>query len=257
MQRRTDLRPPSLADHCVGLHSTRSRLVREWARLSRRPSAVRAAAAWGITDPAPVSLDEVLRAVGAGGDLSRAADERLRHLVSIARDDDLAARVVIERLTPGLLKLAGKYRGAGDEFEDLLAAAWIAIRTYNPTRRPSNIAVALLSDAEYAAYRRSFRRKEHTDRPASLPDQLAALDDRHPADELADVLDDAVAAGLPAADADLVRRLVMCGSTEVLARELDVTSRTIRNRRARAIAAVRELTAVGAAPDRSTVRRVG
>lgn len=244
MQRRIDLRPIPVAARS-GIRSTRSRLAREWARLSCRPDAVETAAGWGVTADPPKSLDDVLSAVGAGGDLSRDADERLRRLVAIAGDDELAARVVIERITPGLLKLAGKYRSGGDEFEELLAAAWIAIRTYNPGRRPSNIAVALLSDAEYAAYRRRFRRREYTDPAAPLPEQLAVADDRHPADELAELLAAAVEAGLPAADADLMRRLVMDGSTETIARDLDVTSRTIRNRRERAIAALRELAVAG------------
>jgi DNA-directed RNA polymerase specialized sigma24 family protein len=203
------------------LRSTRTRLGHEWRRLNFRPSSVRIASAWQITSGPPSCLDDVLTAVGAGGDSSPAADLRLRRLVAIARTDDLAARVVIERILPGLLKLTSKYRRSTDSFEELLAAAWIAVRTYNPERSPSNIAVALLSDAEYAAYRRRMRRREHIE--------------PH----------DAEAAGMRADDVDLVRRLAAETSTEELAHQLHVTSRTIRNRRGRAVAALRELALSG------------
>jgi RNA polymerase sigma factor (sigma-70 family) len=227
------------------LRSTRTRLGHEWRRLNFRPSSVRIASAWQITSGPPSCLDDVLTAVGAGGDSSPAADLRLRRLVAIARTDDLAARVVIERILPGLLKLTSKYRRSTDSFEELLAAAWIAVRTYNPERSPSNIAVALLSDAEYAAYRRRMRRREHIEPPTPLPEQLAAVDERHAADELAALLDDAEAAGMRADDVDLVRRLAAETSTEELAHQLHVTSRTIRNRRGRAVAALRELALSG------------
>ena len=40
-----------------------------------------------------------------------------------------------------------------------LAGLWIAIRTFNPDRRPSCLAVSLLADAEYQAYRRRQRQR--------------------------------------------------------------------------------------------------
>lgn len=229
----------------VSTSPTRARLLREWNRLATRPDAVRAAARWSITATPPASLDEVLAAVGDGGDRSREADRRLRELVAIARHDELAARVVVERLAPGLITLAYRYRGNDGAFEELLAAAWIAVRTYNPDRSPSNIAVALLSDTEYGAYRRGFRRRDHVERPAPLPDQLAAAEHRHPADELAELLDDASAAGMRSDDVDLVRQLVTTPDAETLARAHNVTSRTIRNRRDRAVASLRELALAG------------
>jgi hypothetical protein len=224
---------------------TRTRLAREWNRLTTRTDALHTAARWGVTPNPPSSLDDVLAAVGAGGDRSRDADRRLRRLVVIARHDELAARVVIERLVPGLITLAHRYRGNDGAFEELLAAAWIAVRTYNPARSPSNIAVALLSDTEYGAYRRGFRRRDQRERPAPLPEQLAAADHRHAADELAELLDDAFAAGMRRDDVDLVRQLVTTPDTETLARAHNVTSRTIRNRRDRAVASLRELALAG------------
>ena len=224
--------------------STRRSLSREWARLSTRPTSLRTAAAWRIT-PRPTSLDEVVEAIGGNDRRSDAADERLRRLVALARRDDLAARVVIERLVPGLLALARKYPDRPDAFEELLAAAWIAVRTYNSERTPANIAVALLSDAEYGAYRKAFRRREYVDRPAQLPDDLPADDGPHPSQELAELLAEARQAGVRPDDLDLVRRLVATPNTEELARDLAVTSRTIRNRRERAVASLRQLALAG------------
>lgn len=192
-----------------------------------------------MTDGPPRSLDEVLVSVGAG-DRSRAADDRLRRLLLIARDDDLAARVVVERLLPGLMANARR-RGAPNAFEELLAGLWIAIRTFNPERRPSCVAATLLADADYHAYRRRHRQRSNDERPTELDDRVADERMPHPIDELAELLRDARRAGMDPDDVELVRLLVAYPSTEDIAVRLDVTSRTVRNRRERVTRQLREL----------------
>ena len=69
----------------------------------------------------------------------------------------LAARIVLQRLVPGLRSIARR-RGrrpddgdtqAPDLFHDLLANAWIVIRCYPIERRPFNVAANLLKDVGY------------------------------------------------------------------------------------------------------------
>ena len=59
-------------------------------------------------------------------------------------------------------------------------------------------------------------------------------------EELARVLADARAAGVPADDLELVRHLLRTGSTGQVARDLQVSARTIRNRRERVTIRLRE-----------------
>lgn len=223
--------------------ATRRRLAHEWAELTVRRAAIQHAATWGVTDEPPRSLDDVRVAVGAG-DRSTAADQRLRRLVELAAHDDLAARVVIERLVPGLMTLARR-RAERDSFEELLAGLWIAIRTFNPERRPSCIAVALLTDADHHAYRRRLRRRSSGERPSGdadgIADRLADERDVDPLTELATLVADARRAGMSDDDLELVRLLVAHPSTEDVAARLDVTSRTVRNRRDRVARRLREV----------------
>ena len=60
-------------------------------------------------------------------------------------------------------------------------------------------------------------------------------------EELAGVLADARAAGVPTTDLELVRRLLRTGSPAQVARDLQVTTRTIRNRRDRVTLRLRQL----------------
>ena len=222
--------------------STSVRLAREWATISRRPRLVSRANTWEVTDRPITSLDELVRAVGGGGDCSSEADQRLRRLVTVARHDDLAGRVVVERLTPGLLAIARRQaRQDPRAFEELLAAAWIAIRTYNPQRRPASVAAALLSDTEYSAYRRWRRHRGASEVPVEFLEHGAAEPEPDPRDELADLVEHARAAGMCRTDLDLVMRLATTPRTEDVALQLSVTARTVRNRRDRVTAALREI----------------
>lgn len=217
--------------------TTGRRLTLEWARLRTRPDALRRAAGWALIEGSVGDLDQVLEAVGFETRRTHEAEQRLRQLVSLASDDELAARVLVQRLLPGLLAVVSKRRrgGYGDTvFDELLATLWISIRTYNPERNPACIAAALISDADYRAFRSAARKRSSTERPTDIDDNLhAASDTRCASDELNELLDDALEAGVPGDDIDLVRQLVETPTTIDLARRLNVTPRTIRNRRAR------------------------
>lgn len=214
-----------------------TRLHGEWRRLRRRPDHLDRVSVWGF---GPIDdLDELL--VLCGLDQSPAPDHDLhiRRLVELARNDDLAARVVIQRLLPGLLTVVARrgrqgYRTSGDPLDELLGATWVAVRTFDPGRRPSSLAAALVSDAEYRVYRAPFRRRraDPVD-PTTLELTTLRPDSPHPADELTELLADAEDAGLPRCDLDLAQRLLTSTSTEAIAAALGVTARTIRNRRKR------------------------
>lgn len=224
--------------------TTGDRLAAEWARLRRRPRVLRAANRWQITSEPVADLDDLLRAVGFDVAASPATEARLRALVHHAADDELAARVVIQRILPGLLAVVRRRRRwvGDDAFDDLLGAAWVAVRTFNPARRPACLAAALISDADYRAFRAAARRRTADFAPVA---ELAHIgDDREPhaADELAQIFREALAAGVPHADIALLGQLIASPTTNDLAARLHVTPRTVRNRRDRIAERLREVT---------------
>jgi hypothetical protein len=212
------------------------RLNAEWARLSHRPAAVDAARRWHVTERPFDDLGQLLVIAGHRQPTTPAADEVLRRLLVEAQRDQLAGRVVLQRILPGLLgTVRRRAAGAGVSglLEELVGAAWIAIRSYDPTRRPSSLAAALVWSAEHRAFRPSKRTRPDVERPV---DPTVELDVPwrpavSPCDELARVLADASAAGVADEDLAFVRHLVRTGSPGQVARELDVTPRTVRNRR--------------------------
>ena len=142
-----------------------ARLNAEWEHLvtHRRTKVVPAAWRRG-QDLAPyATLAELLAATGRGGGLDdEAADRLLAAVVACAATDELAARLVLQRVTGGLVLTAIRRsaRGAWDLqelFDDLVGHAWTVIRTYPLGRRPTKIAVNILRDAEYLSCVRPFR----------------------------------------------------------------------------------------------------
>lgn len=215
------------------------RLQREWRRLSRSPQALATARSWSLRVVAFDSLDDLLVATGLGC-TDRPADHDdavLADLLVAARCHPLAARVVLQRLLPGLSAIARR-RTPRDSthlvsVDELLAVAWTVICTYPIERRPCFVVSGLLRTCEYHAFRRPHRRKAHI---VPVPNERFALraapEDDEAAIELRSLLDDAARAGLSADDLVLARRLAGGTTTAELAAEAQVTERTIRNHRA-------------------------
>jgi hypothetical protein len=223
-----------------GRRATSTRLNAEWRRLHDRPAAVAAARSWHVTDVAFGDLDELLALAGAGQPTSAEADAVLDALVRVARTQPLAGRIVLQRLLPGLLVTARRRRSAhGPEtFEDLVAAAWVAIHTFDLDRRPRSLAASLVWAADNRAFRRHVRPDPVTADPEA-PSRLAApVPDPHPLRELVEVVDAARRAGIDESDLDLLRRLAADGP-RLVAADLQVTTRTIRNRRDRLVERLR------------------
>jgi hypothetical protein len=237
------------------------RLDAEWAHLRCARRSLQRARSWADDDPMhplarlvvdATDLDVVIRATQRGVSPAGSDDLILRRLVELARRDELAGRVVVQRLLPGLIRQAVAYRDfhdAIDPIEVVVPAAWLALRAFDTQRRRHHIAASLISDAVYAAFRAPLRRRSSTEEVRS-PDRFVQLagpeDPTNAFEELSVVVRDARRAGVPTIDIDLLCRLVQVESPSVVARERNVTARTIRNHRDRAVGRVRAALAIAA-----------
>ena len=226
-----------------------TRLQREWNVLSHRRSAVARATAWQLTPAVLNSLDELLVLTGLGtGPAHPASDETLRRLVSLARHDDLAARVVLQRMLPGLSNCA-KRNATGfdsqlDALDELLTEAWTVIRSFPIESRDRYVIKNLLRDCEYRAFLKARRRKlihELTD-PADL-DRAAEVDEGcdEPLRVIVELLGRARTAGMSDADVAVVVTLLNTSTVKQAAVALQVTDRTVRNRRDSVVCQLRAL----------------
>lgn len=245
------------------MHPTRlsTRLNRDWEHLRRSRTARRRAHNWNLptaiqnpgdlehSPPPPTGLAESEDLLDRILQATRQSEPLLYRLLELARDDELAARLVLQRLLPGLLVSAQRARSDlhPERFDDLMGAAWLVIRTYNFDRQPSCLAAAMIRSSEHLAYKAAARRRSASEISSDRPEQLRATATPNPDDgavtssslvfgqdplfEFLDVVREATTGGLDEEDLSLIRRLVNGASTTVLAADFGVTSRTIRNRR--------------------------
>lgn len=243
-----------------------ARLDREWHALTSRPAALRRAHGWGLGVPF-AGLDELVAATGssslhAAARLAAAAcptapglddrplpsgDEVLARLVMVARRDDVAARVVLQRLLPGLVSRSRRWSGhrdggSSDAFDELLSAAWMVIREFPVERHPQHVAARMLRDSEYRAFGRARRRLlvHELVEPGVLDGRVEPPADE-PLLELMEVI--AQAGALPEADRRLLILLAGGRSQTELAQLLDVSERTVRNHRDAMVHRLRSLVA--------------
>ena len=232
-------------------HSLLARLHGEWQALSTRRSVVRRARRWDLGVPFQ-SLDDVIAATGywagrearlaavaacvgeAAGAHADQANAVLARLLLAARVDEVAARVVLQRLLPGLVARARRWSprpaGGADALGELLAAAWTVIRTFPVERRPGHLAANLLRDAEYHAFVRPHRRLlVHEFVPTHVLDRPAPESVLDAAEELAELVDGSHS--LSHKDRRLLALLVSGASMTEVATTLDVCVRTVTNHR--------------------------
>ena len=238
-----------------------SRLDEEWVQLRASRRALRTARGWAAEYPnhpladvvADVAdLDEIRQATQRCRGADRSDDAILLALVELSLTDELAGRIVLQHLLPALIVQAIRYRSFADRtdpFAQIIPAAWLAIRSYDIANRRHDVASSLVSDAVFQAFRRQLRRRARTEEIVNPNAFAAAPCHDGPVtslDEFVVVLRDAHRAGVPACDLDLLRQLVRVGSPGVVAKQRNVTPRTIRNHRDRAIEHVRSALAVAA-----------
>jgi len=225
------------------------RLDGDWSRLRRQPSALSAVRRWRLATAPVTDLDDLLVATGYRRRTATAAENELLHgLLDRARTDDLAARIVLQRMLPGLLADVRRrgHHGAGCRglFEELLANAWITIRVSHVAERSEHVAATLVRDACHRTFVAPGRRRsagEVAVDPGSFVDEP---DDTQvtPLEELAAVVGEARHRGLDPADVQLIRDLMRVESPTRLAAQREVTPRTVRNHRDRAVYSIRRLT---------------
>jgi hypothetical protein len=155
---------PSLT-HPAGSAPLVRKLVMEWGTISTQPRTLRTINRWDLPGGPINHLDEVLLRAGYGIDTSyENCDAFLFALVKRAAHDELAARIVLQRILPPLIAIAGRrghivHGGFNAAFNEILGQAWILIRQYPVDRRPAKIASNLVRDTEYFAFVRNNRLK--------------------------------------------------------------------------------------------------
>jgi hypothetical protein len=158
-------------------------LDRDWQQLARTvlPARLRA---WAQSEPALSPFCEPRRLIAflrsAASPASK--DAVLRSLVRIARDEPLAARVVLEAIAPGLTRLAERIifdeRDRDELWALILGHAWQQIRCYPLARRPSKIAANLILETRRVALAEFTRERR---RRRELPPQALSADAAAPA----------------------------------------------------------------------------
>lgn len=239
-------------------HAFTRQLDNEWERLRTRPRVVSVVRSWGEVFEARVGtevgiaitrlndLDELLELTQRG--CAADVDAVLLLLVELAREEQLAGRILVQRLLPGLVAAGSKHRSHhdwADPAELAVGSLWIALRNYDVDRRQRHVAASLISDAIFAAFRRERRLRsagELLTQPADF-DEAVAPTRLHPFEELAAVIAEARRSAVPTSDLDLVRHLVAAASPGRVARERNITARSVRNHRHRAIERIRDAVA--------------
>ena len=211
------------------------RLQREWLALSQRRAVVRRAQNWGL-GLSFSSLDDLLAATGHRAVGAPAPVEELPAEV-------VAARVLLQRLLPGLVAAARRWERrhgtATDAFDEVVAAAWVVVREYPYERRPHHLVANLLRDAEYHAFIRPRRRLVvHVPVATDRLDRPVDHERLDPLRELADVV--ACTPLLTAHEHELLVLLLSGRTTLDIAAELHVSERTVRAHRESMVGRMRE-----------------
>lgn len=232
-----------------------TRLQHEWVRLCASADSLDRARTWTLpTGSGLGSLDDLLQHTGYGrvGLCTSLHDDVLSALVELAHHDDLAARIVLQRILPGLWSIARRRNrlehgpdlvDLREQDDDVLSTAWTVIRCFRVDHRRDFVAARMLKEIEYRVFRLPHRRQssfvptttEQLDRP--VPD--TTLTD--PAVLLDIVLRNAAHRGMSSDDVAVLRQWgAGVPATEISAAQ-DITERTVRNRRWAALRRIQEL----------------
>lgn len=260
--------------YCAGIQPeatrlpTATRLWLDWESLARSRSNVRRANSWALPGEPVHHLDDVLRRAGYGQSVTDDdCDAYLSRLTAIARHDELACRIVVQRILPGLIAIAlrrGRIvtEGASFALDQLVASAWMVIRGYPIERRPIHVAANLLRDVEYQSFVREARTKrsrtevtadswtivngETLSATRGLPVRGASapITDDDPvsaACELSNLLHDLERLGLRDIDREAIEEMLSDRLSPESAELAGISARALRDRRAAAIKRSREL----------------
>ena len=230
-----------------------SRLSDEWARIARRPRAISQANQWNLPGGPVDHLDVVLERCGFDqpGNQNQ-HDEYLSDLVRIAAHDQLAARIVLQRIIPGLISIAVRRapitaNGLAGAFDLVTSAAWLVICQFPIDRRPRRVAANLLMDIEYLAFVRDSRLKSSRNEQPLHPDGMLGIESGrlHAHDTVSDPVSDASAfdlmmhsfsmTGVSERDLQMLRAVAYDINSTEAAAILGLSPRSVRNRRENAL----------------------
>lgn len=162
------------------------RLDTEWEHLVSSPATARALARWSRHEPALAGLTDLgqLRAIVHDRSNPERGDAILAALVRLGavtgHGDLLAARVVLQLLVPGAIRLSQSLAAMiGDQPTSeavVFAELTILIRTYPWQRRPRRIAANLLLDCRQRLIRSHDRTRAEISAGLSLHDAADAAD---------------------------------------------------------------------------------
>jgi hypothetical protein len=218
----------------------------EWRRLCRSRRHLTTAQQWLVSTDPVSSLDDVLTLAGfRGSRIDDEADRFLLRLVQRAATDQLAARVVLQRVLPPLVSVArrrGKITQGGFEeaLATLLSHAWEVIRTYPVERRPAKVASNIVRDAEYFGFVRRSRQvtEMQTFDPESI---MTAAQYYNSSEHLDDLLERARRSRVSARSIEVLRELGTSSLAE-MAQHHGLSLRAARRRRQLAISELRART---------------
>jgi DNA-directed RNA polymerase specialized sigma24 family protein len=244
---RTCTRPTTII-HPTGKSSTVRTLEQECSALSNAPTTLRRVNGRGLPGKRVTNLDEVLIRAGFGLEATDSVgDQYLFKLVIRAANDELATRIVLQRLLPPLISIAARRgklaRGGFDEaLTDTVAQAWIQIRTYPINKRPIKIASNLVRDSEYFAFVRDSRLKQLAvawgdDVIDMIPTPETQL---NPEEELANLLAEVEKWNLGTRSRSVLKQLAEGKSFRSIATDAGVNIRTVHGWRSTAINELRE-----------------
>jgi DNA-binding CsgD family transcriptional regulator len=236
-----------------------TRLSQEWTRIARRPHAIATANQWNLPGEPVDHLDVVLERCGFDqpGNEDR-HDEYLSALTRIASHDALAARIILQRILPGLVTIAVRRapitpNGLAGAFDLVVSAAWLVIHQFPIDRRPRRVAANLLMDIEYLAFVRDTRLKSHRNENTLHPDAMLGIESGRlrtgdqPLDPISDeaaldlLLHSFASAGLSERDLQMLRAVGNDINSTEASGVLGISPRSVRNRRENALERARAL----------------
>lgn len=230
-----------------------SKLIKEWELISTRRREVDLVNSWQMSGGAVESLDQVL--VRAGFNTARddsQGDSYLWQLTKRASTDELAARIVLQRILPPLISIArrrGRIMQGGIDaaLSDVLPSAWTVIRQYPWHRRPNKVASNLVLDSEYFAFVQGNRVKKvkvFAVEPHLLSEIVAEpeTDEFEPQVSLEQLLKVAIEQGIDARHVEVLRAVASGQTAATIAKHFGIAERTARAWRAQAISELRART---------------
>lgn len=244
-----DTRDAARLRHPSGNTPAVRQLVDDWAALAAKPRLVRQVNDWGLPGSPVHHLDDVLERAGFGREATCSeGDHYLAALVRRAQHDELAGRIVLQRILPPLIAIAARrgrivQGGFTEAFTLTIAQAWILIRTYPIDRRPAKIASNLVRDAEYHTFVREARMKRVSE--CSLSDEMLSAAPAQPIEptseyELRELLANASTDVLTPRQLDVLTRIGNGETFDDIAAVYGVSMRTVRGWRREAVSALRE-----------------